>query len=43
VTALFMPSCSSQSTSWSYMCTQTVVFCFDGVLGEEPEIEIVPV
>jgi hypothetical protein len=40
VTALFMPSCSSQSTSWSYICTQPMVFHFDGFLGEEPEVEI---
>ncbi len=40
VTALFMPSCLSRLTSWSYMCTQPVVFPFDGVLGEEPKVEV---
>jgi hypothetical protein len=40
VTALLMPSCSSQLTSWSYVCTQLAVFRFDGVLGEEPEVEV---
>jgi hypothetical protein len=29
-----------QLTSWSYMCTQPAVFHFDGVLGEEPEVEV---
>ena len=40
VTALFMPSCSSQPTSWPYVGTQPAVFHFDGVLGEESEVEL---
>jgi hypothetical protein len=35
-----MPSCSSQETFWSQMCTSSAMIRFDGVLGQAPEIEV---